>query len=267
MRTGLTVADIDADGILDIVTGHLGDVARQLGLGNGYFAQPAVLPRLHDGPYYSYHEALAAGDLTGDGKIDIFTSQGHLFPGTGTGDFDKPLPFAGVTGNSLIVADYDRDGLLDIILSGNKVARNVRNAVNRPPTVTTSDQTWNYIDQYFGDPDDNPCLCSLTFDPDGHAVSTIWRTEAGEIISYDGWNFVRPLLAGSYRLTVTAVDWRGGEATARMTLTVISNQDEISLWYRWRPPFLSFINTVTIGSLKSIRRTTPSGRVARTATH
>ena len=28
------------------------------------------------------------------------------------------------------MADYDRDGLLDIILSGNKVARNVRNAVN-----------------------------------------------------------------------------------------------------------------------------------------
>ena len=35
-----------------------------------------------------------------------------------------------------------------------------------------------------------------------------------------------------------------------MTLTVISNQDEISLWSDGGP-FHGFINTVTIGSLKS----------------
>lgn len=114
---GLVAADLDGDGALDLVGSHgigIEPPAVLLGLGDGGFSPPAVLPA---GMF-----SARVADLEQDGVPDLVTFQGDValvrtLRGQGDGTFepavDWPMP-AGVF--DVHVADLDRDSRDDIVV-------------------------------------------------------------------------------------------------------------------------------------------------------
>jgi hypothetical protein len=135
------VCDLNADGRVDVVAGgstlyrvvvgfdhdthspiyeyHAdGYVDVLLGNGNGTFGVAAA--------YHSGFDPnnLSAGDFDGDGKLDVVTDVGGLttFPGNGDGTLRSPRRTPGYSiaavggGSGLPLADFNRDGKLDVLM-------------------------------------------------------------------------------------------------------------------------------------------------------
>lgn len=124
--TELALADLDGDGKLDLAIGNHDSygVTLLLGDGSGGFARAPNSPLVMKQGKDPHTHGLEAGDLNGDGKIDLvtFTSQpdddASVMLGDGRGGFAPapgspfalgPGPYPGA------LADLDRDGHLDIV--------------------------------------------------------------------------------------------------------------------------------------------------------
>lgn len=118
----LAVADVNADGHLDVVTANYGTntVGVLLGTGNGSF-QPVVT--YATGPS-SYPLGVAVGDVTGDGYLDIVSANGNntvsLLQGSRTGAMQLAATVA--TGLNtqpfdVAVADVSGDGKADVVVA------------------------------------------------------------------------------------------------------------------------------------------------------
>jgi flagellin-like hook-associated protein FlgL len=113
------LADLNGDGVLDMVTAGVGasSLNVRLGRGDGTFAQPASVAT---GTLYS----LSLGDVNGDSILDLATTDAvgiarvHL--GTGGGSFGQAQSFAvfNDTAYDSKLEDLNGDGVLDYIAVG-----------------------------------------------------------------------------------------------------------------------------------------------------
>ena len=111
--------DFNGDGKLDLAIVEYGyKVSVWLGNGDGTFQSPRTLTA------GNYPCSLAVGDFNGDGKADLAVSifcdtensPFNVLLGNGDGTFQTPLQQydSGMYGNSLVAADFDGDGKLDL---------------------------------------------------------------------------------------------------------------------------------------------------------
>lgn len=119
----VSTGDFNGDGIPDVVVNNEFDqFAVFLGKGDGTFSGPAI----YTTSFY-VQSCAAVGDFNRDGKIDIVMIGGGsnslaLFSGNGDGTFNPPvysnIALAGAS-VSTVVADFNKDGNLDIFIGGN----------------------------------------------------------------------------------------------------------------------------------------------------
>jgi hypothetical protein len=109
--------DFNGDGRLDLAAaidsggGILDGVWVFMGLGDGMFQQPILMPGSRPGN-------LVTGDFNSDGRLDIANQSDEtilVFRGNGNGTFQSPLQSAGgQKASSLIQGDFNSDGRLDL---------------------------------------------------------------------------------------------------------------------------------------------------------
>ena len=119
----MAVLDLNGDGLKDVaIGGGNTELSILLGVGNGTFVQQPVVTLVTGGDPFSACNDVGVGDLNRDGKQDLVVPLGNghgnaILIGNGNGTFQvtsriqidetfAPLHVA--------VADYNRDGLLDI---------------------------------------------------------------------------------------------------------------------------------------------------------
>ena len=214
--TGAHAADLNHDGRPDLVIGSFDGAHVLLGLGGRDFASAVIYPEI------AYTVTL--GDLDNDGNLDMLgTSSVRVSFGRADGTFGPAMGFASYA-NDPLVADMNNDGLNDIVAGdGPAVLLNVRRDTNTPPTVAApEDLTVSYADTFNDDEENIIYLLAAGSDADLHMLRYEWRDADGNLLRADGSPYLRlPMWnPGSYQLTVTAFDDRGGSATDTMTLTI-----------------------------------------------
>ncbi len=121
----ITAADLNNDGILDLVAGDFGNGSLfiKLGCGDGSFSSQVSFANVA-----TYTGGIITNDFNNDGKLDIATAgvgsgtgQLSIAFGNGNGTF-RAAVLTGVTGSTsghdLDAGDIDRDGVTDLIVSG-----------------------------------------------------------------------------------------------------------------------------------------------------
>lgn len=120
---GMTVADLNGDGALDVATVSYDDaeVSILFGNGNGTF-QPQVAVPL--GIEYSFPNDIAAADLNADGATDLLVTLDVYSPpllavllNDGAGSFTESTTVAGYAPYDLTVGDPNGDGIPDAIVT------------------------------------------------------------------------------------------------------------------------------------------------------
>src|ERR1700722_7932922 len=131
--TSIAAGDLNGDGILDLVEASsfspaptgIGTGVAMLGNGDGTFQAPVIWST-------SAVSSVALGDFNSDGKLDLVETNptpcngNHsVLLGKGDGTFEAPVSYsAGTTPQTVVVADLNGDGKLDLVI-GNHNSANV----------------------------------------------------------------------------------------------------------------------------------------------
>jgi hypothetical protein len=211
----IAVADLNHDGRMDLVAGTFESTLVLLGTAAGLGA-PATIPDPH------YRVAIA--DMDGDGHPDIVgNNPTSIHFGAGDGTFGPAQSFRPF-GQRPIVADVNHDGVPDLLLGPSwGFLLGERNQTNRPPIADAGpDLAVSYADVFNEDEED------MVFaggdgsqDPDLHLLAYEWRDADGNLLGRNQLLQVPHFLPGTYELTLTVFDGRGGSDADRMTLTVL----------------------------------------------
>ncbi len=122
---GFTVGDFNGDGKLDVIVvtyGYTITGSILLGNGDGTLQSPVPLNQNIGNGY----TAAASGDFNGDGKLDLLLltpdfgsgATMAILLGNGDGTFQAPLTYSVPTAPYLVLGDFNRDGKLDVAISG-----------------------------------------------------------------------------------------------------------------------------------------------------
>ncbi len=130
----MALADVNGDGVLDVVAGNspAGTVTVFLGNSNGSF-QPAA-----DYPAGNAPSAILMGDFDRDGKLDVVTADPagtvRFLRGNGDGTFAASISLGDIPNAlRLASADLDGDGRADIFVAGANLVSVLLNSTGAPP--------------------------------------------------------------------------------------------------------------------------------------
>ena len=210
------LGDMNHDGRPDIVSdgGHSVEIMAEGGW-EAPVSFPSTIP-------WDTRSGSILGDFNNDGNLDFLSWGGAMLFGDGQGRLGRPFEFD-VQPLGGLAFDWNRDGLLDIVHSG-EVLLNERRAVNRPPVADAGpDRSYGFSEHIN---DDEWCERSTpSYDPDLHRLSYEWRDETGTVFTCA----IPPHAPGTYTFRLTVRDGRGGESSDTMRVT-IAPQPEIVLY-------------------------------------
>jgi hypothetical protein len=238
-RFGFDLGDVNDDGCLDLAVAD-GQVLSfgvtwsprftiARGVCDGTFVTPVQYDTTDPGGVFRVIYSVRIGDLNGDSHADIFTSHADLFIGSGLwAPFGEPQRFAGESFVDHMLVDVNGDGLLDALgyntFEGFEFAEvimlNTTRQQNRPPAgLALPDRiVWPY-ERTWADTDENELDAGPVRDPDMHAIQYRWVLADGTVVSTTP-TWAPPLAPGTYQVTVTASDGRGGSISDTFTLDV-----------------------------------------------
>ncbi len=201
---GVATADVNSDGLLDLVVANYYGVSVMLGQGGGTFGTATKF--LNESI-----SSVAIGDLTGDGILDIAAGTSYygiyVLTGAGDGTFTKTntISMSSYSAGSYVsVADLNADGNLDVVGVGSyALVTAFGNGNGTFQTITSYPMnTYSSTPVAVGD-----------FNSDGKADMAVTNDYSG----------VTVMLAGCADLSITKThtgDFRAGQTNAIYTLTV-----------------------------------------------
>jgi hypothetical protein len=221
---GPVIGDLNEDGIPDVVAG-VSEAAVWLGRPDGTFANP-TRSLLGQG---SIANVLA--DFTGDGHLDLLASDGALLEGRGDGTF---LPLRLVNMPFFIAAaaaDFDRDGLVDLVFTGYSLDYAAMVLFNRkapgpnlaPVADRFRDVTVTYSDQFIED--ELELTPTRSYDPNLDPVTYRWLDASGTEVVSGGRLPICCRAIGTYHFTLVVRDDHGAESRSTATLTIVPTQE------------------------------------------
>ena len=227
----MAVVDLNRDGIKDVaIGGGNTEFSVLLGVGNGTFVRQPVVTLVAGGDLFSACNDIGVGDLNRDTILDLVVPLGNgngnaILIGNGNGTFQvrsriqidetfAPLHVA--------VADYNRDGLLDI-------ARTMGDGTNGLMQILrgNGDGTFQAPNRYLVPPPSRGGIMILAGDWNGDAKPDVAFVEGGagaptiDVLTNTTGGAPPPLGVATLSLSPTTV-MGGNSSTGTVTLTAIA---------------------------------------------